>query len=77
MVRFQLDSALAFPDWLPLLNHMAAYDIRSPSDMAALSKADFYLVAVTSPDANSLSKLLAGRLSLRSRNSETTLTAHA
>ena len=57
LVRFQLDSALSFPDWLPLLNHMAAYDIRSPSDMASLSKADFYSVAVTSPDVASLSKL--------------------
>ena len=36
---------------------MAAYDIRSPSDMAALSKADFYSVAVTSPDVTILSKL--------------------
>ena len=40
LVRFELDAALASPDWAPILNTMAAYDIRSPAGLAAVSRAD-------------------------------------
>ena len=57
LVRFQLDADRSFPDWIPLLNNLVAYEVRSPSDLAAPPKADFFAIAADSPHRDELLKL--------------------
>lgn len=57
LVRFRLSEDLAFPDWIPLLNNLVAYEIRSPTDLAALSRLDILTLTVDSPHRELLFKL--------------------
>ena len=56
-VRFQLDEVLAYPDWLPLLNHLVAYEIRPPSDLASVSRVDICAIVLNCPLKDCLLKL--------------------
>ena len=67
MVRFKLDSALAFPNWAPILNTLTAYDIRSPAELAAVSRSDLISTASLLPEWGGYSYDAAGclRFSIR------------
>ena len=57
LVRFQLCDNLPFPDWIPLLNNLVAHEIRSPTDLADLTRLDILTLTIDSPHRDLLLKL--------------------
>ena len=57
LVRFQLCDSLPFPDWIPLLNNLVAHEVRSPTDLAALTRLDILTLTIDSPHRELLLKL--------------------
>ena len=57
MARFELDAATPFQDWVPIFSDLSAYDIRSASDLASLSRADLIETASLLPEWLNILKL--------------------
>ena len=73
LVRFELDAALPFQDWIPILNDLSAYDIRSVADLAALSKADLLATASLLPGWLNILKLWQAACVAASGNEPTSI----
>ena len=49
LVRFSLSGEIPFEDWIPIPNHLTAYDIRSPADLAQLTRSDAHIMFADCP----------------------------
>ena len=57
LIRFSLSEEIPFEDWIPILNHLAAYDIRSPADLAQLSRSDAHILFADCPGRSNIASL--------------------
>ena len=57
LVRFQLCDSIPFPDCIPLLNNLVAQEVRSPTDLAALTRMDIPTITIDSHHRELLLKL--------------------
>ena len=57
LVRFDFDNAQEFQDWIPLLNHLAAFGIHSPDEFSAWSRFDVTALAASAPTPLLVTKL--------------------
>ena len=72
IVTNNLAEQISMPDWVPIINHLAASLILHPSDFLKWSFAEISTVAISSPEATSILALYqASLVTLRSASSAT------
>ena len=57
IARYNLTESISLPDWIPIINHLAAALIATPQDLALWSHAEISLLAANSPNADAILSL--------------------